>query len=102
MKRETYIRRKIEDRIMEIGINPNLTGFEYAVEAVEEILNDPTAKMQAVYYSIAKKHFASLSTVERNIRTCVRRMEKYKKTTNSEFLYEVALLIKREVEDERN
>lgn len=102
MEREIYIRRKIEDHIMEIGIKPNLVGFDYVCEAIETILDNPAAKMQTIYNSIAKSYFATPSAVERSIRHCIRRIDKYKKTTNSEFIYELAVLIKREVDDESN
>lgn len=102
MEREIYIRRKIEDHVMGVGIMPNLTGFNYVCEAIEKILNNPSAKLQTIYCLIAKEYYIDPSSVERCIRHCLKKTDKRKKITNSEFIYEMALIIKREVEDESN
>lgn len=91
----------IEDKLLEIGITPNLKGFRFICEAIEMILNEPDIKICLMYELIARKYNSKLFIVERNIRHCVQKASGENKETNSEFLYRMALLIKREVEDEQ-
>lgn len=106
------MRRKIENRLLELGIYPNLKGFYYICDSVEMITDDtvPKHKMMYLYEAVAKKNNTTSTSVERVIRHAITKVdlgnwnECYAYSTcsnlsNSEFLYTLALRIKQE--DER-
>ena len=106
------MRRKIENRLLELGIKPNLKGFSYICDSVEMITDDtvPKHKMMYLYEVVAKKNNTTSTSVERAIRHAITKVdlgnwnERYtystcSKLSNSEFLYTLALRIKQE--DER-
>lgn len=106
------MRRKIENRLLELGIMPNLKGFSYICDSVEMITDDtvPKYKMMYLYEVVAKKNKTTSTSVERAIRHAITKAdlgnwnERYTYSTcsnlsNSEFLYTLALRIKQE--DER-
>lgn len=93
------MRRKIEDKLLELGITPNLRGFYYICYAVEMVMAEPEAKLCQIYELVAKKANTSWRNVERGIRHSVNKASKDKHIKNSEFIYGIALLIKREIED---
>lgn len=106
------MRRKIENRLLELGIKPNLKGFSYICDSVEMITDDtvPKHKMMYLYEVVAKKNKTTSNSVERTIRHAISKInfeywnECYAYSTcsnlsNSEFLYTLVLRIKQE--DER-
>lgn len=94
---------KTENALLELGIAPNLKGFDYICEAVE-ILSKSKDRMKIVdglYVDIASKFSANKTQVERNIRHAISKMDKdseawnkylgIKDTTNSAVLYTLAM-----------
>ncbi len=63
----------IEKVLFELGIYPDLKGFEYIPEALELIRKDHR-KMTAIYEIIANKHKTTGTSVERCIRHAFGRM----------------------------
>lgn len=94
------MRRKIEDKLLALGITPNLRGFSFICYAIEIVMADPEIKLCAVYELVARKTGTEWRNVERSIRHCIKKTYKDRHVRNSEFIYEIALLIKREMEDE--
>lgn len=102
------MRRKIEDKLLELGVMPNLKGFTYACEAVEYILSSKDYAIGKIYENVAMKHqFANYTNVERGIRYAITQVDKNtwrsmggKGLKNFEFLYILAAIVKREIEDE--
>ena len=103
------MRRKIEDRLLELGIMPNLKGFSYICDLVEMITDDtvPKYKMMYLYEVVAKKNKTTSTSVERAIRHAITKVDLgnwngcYARSActnlqNSEFLYTLALRIKQE------
>ena len=103
------MRRKIEDRLLELGIKPNLKGFGYICDFIELIIDDEERKFKMMYlYSVvAKKNNTTSTSVERSIRHAISKInfecwnERYvhstrSNLTNAEFLYTLALRIKQE------
>ena len=103
------MRRKIEDRLLGLGIKPNLNGFCYICDCVELIMDDEERKFKMMYlYSVVAKNNKTTSrSVERAIRHAISKInfecwnERYTYSTcsnlsNSEFLYTLALRIKQE------
>lgn len=97
------MRRKTENVLLELGITPNLKGFDYICEAVE-ILSTPKERVKIVngiYADIAKEFNTTNTRVERAIRHAISKMdkdseawEKYmgiKNTTNSAVLYTLSI-----------
>ena len=103
------MRRKIDDRLLELGIKPNLNGFGYICDFIELIIDDEERKFKMMYlYSVVAKNNKTTSTsVERAIRHAISKInfecwnERYvysrrSNLTNAEFLYTLALRIKQE------
>ena len=103
------MRRKIEDRLLKLGIKPNLNGFGYICDFIELIIDDEERKFKMMYlYSfVAKKNMTTSMSVERSIRHAISKInsecwnERYvyskrSNLTNAEFLYTLALRIKQE------
>ena len=67
------MRRKIEDRLLELGIKPNLNGFGYICDFIELIIDDEERKFKMMYlYSfVAKKNKTTSTSVERAIRHAI-------------------------------
>lgn len=95
------MRRKTENVLLELGITPNLKGFDYICKAVNYISADRTIKMGTVYEFIAEDFGTTYSRVERTIRHAISKMDKdseawkkymgIKNTTNSAVLYALAM-----------
>ena len=65
---------KICYMLKELSIPPHLNGFDYLIEAIEMVYNDPStlhAITKELYPNIAKSHGSTKSMVERNIRHAV-------------------------------
>ena len=67
------MRRKIEDKLLELGIKPNLNGFGYICDFIELIIDDEERKFKMMYlYSfVAKKNKTTSTSVERSIRHAI-------------------------------
>lgn len=93
--------KKIKNALLELGITPNLKGFNCIVEAVGYIMKNNDVKTTDVYEYVAKNLGYEISNVERAIRHCISKADKTsetwgkyigcKKVTNSTFLYILAL-----------
>ena len=118
MENTKKIAEKVEDVLLDLGIAPNIKGFDYLRDAtVLAISNSDSAKSMTkfVYPEIAKRHTASASKVERAMRHAVELIysrndpeyiAKYVgywgspdkgKATNGEFISSLALKIKRTI-----
>lgn len=98
------MKKKVEDILIELGIYPNLSGFDYICKAVYYIMADRTVRICNVYKMVAKDFNATNTAVERSIRHALSKADKesetYKKymsvkdTTNSAVLYTLATKLK--------
>lgn len=94
--------RKTGDVLIELGITPELKGFQYIIDMIEEIRKESggVGKITALYAAVGKKNHATGSKVERDIRHAIdtrlnMATEEYRKyvgayperLTNSAFLY---------------
>lgn len=99
--------KKIEDILLELGIMPNLKGFNYITDMVELINREEKIKIVAGYWIVAKKYNATGARVERAIRHAISKIdtggEQFKNIvgvqcekhmTNSEFLSTLAYKLK--------
>lgn len=100
------MKKKVEYVLIELGIYPNLFGFDYICKAIE-IINESTERMKIVdglYVDIAKQFNSQKNRVERAIRHAISKIDKssdawneylgIKETTNSTFLYTLATRLK--------
>lgn len=99
-------KRVIENKLMDIGIPPNLKGFLYICDAVEELSKNDRMKMMDLYETISEKDKATPSCVERGIRYAIQKIDLNALNNfpvlglkNSEFIYSMVFLLRRE-EDE--
>lgn len=98
------MKKKVEEVLIELGIYPNLSGFNYICKALDYIYKDSRVKTCAVYSLVANDFNTTSSRVERAIRTALSKADKdseaYKKymsvndTTNSAALYTMAVRLK--------
>ncbi len=108
----TIMRRKIENALFELGITPNLAGFDYIRLAVE-IIQNSKEKMKLVgglYVDVAKEFKTTNIRVERAIRHAFSKMDiesaafiKYfntDKLTNYALLYTLAYILREDNTDE--
>lgn len=93
------MRKKIERTLLQLGIAPNLKGFESICEAIEIISKEPHIKATVLYERVAEKDKATGSQVERRIRHALSKMNAniYESMggvgrTNSEILFTLELL----------
>lgn len=92
------------DVLIELGIYPNLSGFDYICKAVYYIMADRTVRMCSAYKMVAKDFDTTSSRVERAIRHALskadRESEAYKRymsvkdTKNSAVLHTLAVKLK--------
>lgn len=96
---------KVEDSLIEMGIYPNLLGFDYICRSVSYIMENSSVKMCGLYAMVAKDCGTTASRVERAMRKAFsnadEESEAYKKyigikrSCNSEMLYIFANKLKR-------
>lgn len=102
------MRRKIENKLLKLGITPNLKGFGCITDAVECILQNGFCSMQELYVDISnKRNLNGYTNAERVIRHAISKVneEKWKSIggkgmRNSEFLFTLAFILKGEIENE--
>lgn len=99
-------KRVIENKLMDIGIPPNLKGFSYICDAVEKLAKNDGMKMMELYEFISEKDEITPSRVERGIRYAIQKIDLNALNDfpvlglrNSEFIYSMVFLLRRE-EDE--
>lgn len=92
------MRKKIENALFELGITPDLKGFDYICSAVEIIQNSEERMkiVDGLYVDVAKEFKTTSSRVERAIRSAFTRLDKeseaFTKYINSDRLTNSALL----------
>lgn len=97
------MRTKIEDKLLELGLSPNIKGFFYIRDSVEYILREQGCSMLEVYQNIAEKnHIKDWRRVERATRYALTKIDAYAWHSmggaglkSSEFLYAFALIVSR-------
>lgn len=75
MEREINVKHLIENILVDVGVPANLSGFRYAVKAIEMVVENPNmvCGVTKVIYPDVAKHFGSTaSRVERAIRHAVK------------------------------
>lgn len=92
--------------LLELGIRPNLKGFLYICEAVEIINNNPKCMLYEIYEVISKKFDCTANSIGVAIAKAYKKAEPYSypeltrgNPTSSEFLYTLALIVRRETEN---
>ncbi len=106
------MRKKIENALFELGITPELKGFDYICSAVE-IIQSTEERMKIVdglYVDVAKEFKATNTKVERAIRSAFTRLDKESEAfnkylgisnmTNSALLYTLAYRLREDNTDE--
>lgn len=100
------MRKKVENALIEMGIYPNLKGFDYICEGVEVLQknNRDMKIVDGVYREVAEKVGARSANVERGIRHAIAKADRdgeaFKKyigienVTNSVFLHTLAIRLK--------
>lgn len=98
------MKKKIEEILIELGVYPNLSGFNYICKAIDYISKNSGARICAVYSLVADDFNTTSSRVERAIRHALSKADKdsdaYKKymsvkdTTNSTVLYTMAVRLR--------
>lgn len=63
--------KQIKATLRDLGIRPNLHGFEYLTEAIRIIADDPSTKMTALYALIARRRDTTPTAVERSMRHAI-------------------------------
>lgn len=107
------MKRKIEDTLIKIGIPVGVVGFDYITDAVMFISKNPNEKMMVVYHLAANRHNTTFSRVERAIRHAFLIARKSgdvdtvfhyigNSSRSKDSLYQLKMMIEREVEDEKN
>ena len=97
------MRKKIQDTLLELGVTPNLKGFNYICDAVEMINKEGRIKVTYIYDKIARDNNENMMRVERAIRHAISHVneETWKSIggaglKNSEFLYTLELITREE------
>lgn len=103
------MRRKIEEKLLYLGITPNLKGFSYICDAAEYILTKKNYNMSDVYSYVSSMHeddYACYHNVEGNIRHAIKKVDRFlwaalggRGTRNFEFLCTLAFIVKKEAEE---
>ena len=98
------MRKKIQDTLLELGVTPNLKGFNYICDAVEMINKEGRIKVTYIYDKIARDNNEKTMRVERAIRHAISHVneETWKSIggaglKNSEFLYTLELITREEI-----
>ena len=67
------MRKRLQNMLIELGITPNLTGFDYICDMVEAISEDKerTFQITQLYKKVGEKHGKNWPMVERAIRHAI-------------------------------
>lgn len=90
----------LENRLLSLGVTPNLLGFGYAIDAINYINDSGCKNMTEIYKYVANKNgVKNYSRIERGIRHAISKVntEKWKELggigkSNAEFLHVMALV----------
>lgn len=63
--------KQIKATLRDLGIRPNLSGFEYLTEGICVIYNDRSVQMTTLYALLAKRHDTTHNAVERCMRHAI-------------------------------
>lgn len=63
--------QQIKETLRNLGIRPNLSGFEYLTDAIKIVADDPNIKMMALYAFLAKCYNTTHASVERCMRHAI-------------------------------
>ena len=95
------MRKKVQDTLLELGVTPNLKGFDYICDAVEMINKEGRLKVTYIYDKIARDNNEKMMRVERAIRHAIGHVDESKWNSmggyglkNSEFIFTLELLIR--------
>jgi hypothetical protein len=64
-------RNQIKATLRDLGIRPNLNGFEYLTDAITIIADDPNVKVTALYANLAKRYDTTPAGIERCMRHAI-------------------------------
>ena len=64
-------RKTIREFVLNMGITPELKGYEYIIESIEKLITAPNTKLIKLYTDIAKSHNVTVGSVERAIRHAI-------------------------------
>lgn len=64
-------RNQIKATLRDLGIRPNLNGFEYLTDAISIIVDSPNTKMTALYALLATRYDTTRAGVERCMRHAI-------------------------------
>lgn len=100
------LKKRAEDRLLELKVLPHLSGFSAICEAVEILDRDKSFRIAEVYEEIARKRGVCAKVVECNIRYAISKMDISvyramggnckKKPRNKELLLMMLLWVSRE------
>lgn len=65
--------KQIKATLRELGICPNLNGFEYLTDAIGIIADNPSTKITALYAHLARCYDTTPTSVERCMRHAIHR-----------------------------
>lgn len=102
------MRKKIEDKLLELGLSPILQGFDLICDAVEILIKDGRkTKITAIYEIIGARNNETMQTTERKIRYAISRIDMNVYRTaggvgkkNGEVLGMIAFWVAREEKDD--
>lgn len=83
----------ISQKLMSLGVKPNLKGFTYLVSAIEMILKKGCRHMgitKVIYPKLQKTYNTTWHAIERAIRYAVDGSTTYRLLTNGAFMYTAA------------
>jgi len=80
------LERKLSQKLIDMGVTPNLKGYKYLLSALIYAVNNPKGWQitKAIYPSISKEYDVTILNVERAIRHAITKTDI--STTNSEFI----------------
>lgn len=105
-ERDGSMKNKVENVLIELGVTPNLSGFDYLCKAIE-VINASDERMKlvnGVYAEVAEQLNSKVFNVERAIRLAISKMDKESEAwknyiglsdvTNATVIYTLALRLK--------
>lgn len=95
--KKTLDGRAVGDRLIRLGIYPNMKGFGYTIDAVTNYSEG--AQAMTIYSGIAKKNNTTAAGVERAIRHAKKKSEIFRDRPNMEFIALLRWELEKEVAD---
>lgn len=92
------MRKKVGDVLINLGITPEVKGFNYIIDMAEMVSKCENQKMMNIYEMVAEKNNTTASRTERAIRHCISNVDRnceestelfgeIKKISNSKFVH---------------